>query len=102
MREPQFAEETAIKIYPRGNIRRLFVKLACWISLAMGAVAFSGWVWDRGTFKSLIPGAVQMKANTALAVMLAATALWSVSVAQSGRYRVIRYLLAAAIFLIGC
>lgn len=33
--------------------------------------------------------------------MLAAAALLIVSVAQSGRYSVIRYLLAAAVFLIG-
>lgn len=90
-----------MKTYLTGNIRLLLVKLACWFSLAVGAVAFSGWVWDIGSFKSVIPGAVQMKANTALALIFAACALWAVSAAQSSRYRFIRYLLAATVFLIG-
>jgi len=40
-----------------------------------GLVALLGWVFDVGALRSIVPGSVQMKANTAVALLLAALAL---------------------------
>lgn len=45
-------------------------------TFAIGAIILVGWCIDSDVMKSLVPGLVPVKANTALGLMLAATALW--------------------------
>jgi len=90
-----------MKSYRWGTVRAFFVVLSAWLTLVAGLVAFSGWVLDVAALKSMIPGAVQMKANTAIGLVLSALALMSLSATRSTRYRVSRYALAAAVSLLG-
>jgi PAS domain S-box-containing protein len=50
-------------------------RVAAVLTLFLGVVSLAGWILGADTFTSLIPGAVQMKANTALAILLCGTAL---------------------------
>jgi hypothetical protein len=44
-------------------------------ALVLAALVLTGWVWDIGALKSVVPGTVSMKPNTALAFVLAGAAL---------------------------
>ena len=46
------------------------------ITAAIGGVALLGWAFEVGALKSVFPGLVTMKVNTALCFLLAGTALW--------------------------
>lgn len=50
---------------------------AALIVAAIGAAALLGWVLEQPALRSVIPGHVSMKANTAIGMLLAATALAS-------------------------
>jgi two-component system sensor histidine kinase/response regulator len=54
---------------------RLVSKAAASLALLMGAVALLGWWLDLPVLRSLIPGAVEMKANTAACLVAAGAAL---------------------------
>ncbi|WP_326541516.1 response regulator [Pseudorhodoferax sp.] len=56
--------------------RRNFARLACALSALLALAVLAGWQFDLPALRSLIPGAVQMKANTALALLACACALW--------------------------
>src|SRR3954468_7499994 len=53
----------------------LLVRLAAGLTAAAGIVVLAGWVFDLPLLKSVLPGAVQMKANTAVGLVLAASAM---------------------------
>ncbi len=59
----------------------------------MGLAVLAGWVLDVSVLKSVIPGLVSMKANTAVCFALAGSSLW---VAASPRHRAGLHSLAAA------
>ena len=46
------------------------------LSVALGASVLGGWVFNVPFLKSVLPGAVEMKANTAMAMALAGCALF--------------------------
>jgi len=46
------------------------------IVLAVGLLVLAGWLFDIPTLKSILPGSDTMKANTALAFVLAGISLW--------------------------
>ncbi len=55
---------------------RLFSRGAAAGTFLMGCLVLLGWVSDVAVLKSVLPGIVTMKANTALAFVLAGLALW--------------------------
>jgi len=63
-----------------------------------GAVVLGGWLLDIAVLKSLSPGFVSMKANTALAMLLAGGALQVLSVGPSSQY--MRFAALAAAFVV--
>ncbi len=43
----------------------------------IGCIVICGWIFDITTFKSILPGLVSMKANTAICFILGSLSLWS-------------------------
>lgn len=80
------------------------IALACGggAAAALGLAVLAGWWLDLPALKSVLPGAVSMKANTALCFVLAgaALALLAGATASPGRTRAGR-LLALLVILIG-
>jgi PAS domain S-box-containing protein len=56
------------------NPRRVPVAAAC-LAAVVGALVAAGWAFDVAALRTLIPGSVPVKANTAVAFVLAALAL---------------------------
>jgi PAS domain S-box-containing protein len=56
--------------------RLKFAQLACALSALMSLVVLAGWALDLPALRSVLPGAVQMKANTALGLLAGSAALW--------------------------
>ena len=50
--------------------------VAAWVAVVAGGAVLAGWILGIDTLKSIVPGAVQMKANTAIGLLLAGFALW--------------------------
>ncbi len=55
--------------------RLSFAKAACLLCALLGLVVLCGWLVDAPLLRSVLPGAVQMKANTAIGLLLCAAAL---------------------------
>ncbi|HVO90744.1 MAG TPA: response regulator [Casimicrobiaceae bacterium] len=55
--------------------QRWFPLVAAYLSIAAGAIALAGWVFDVHLLRSVLPGAVEMKANTAIGLLAAGIAL---------------------------
>ena len=53
-----------------------FVSLGAALSAGVGLVCLAGWVFDIPVLKSGLPGLVQIKANTAVCLILLGIALW--------------------------
>ncbi|HXD09370.1 MAG TPA: hypothetical protein VN653_04845, partial [Anaerolineales bacterium] len=53
-----------------------FTRVSSLIVMSLGVIVLAGWVLDLGILKSLLPGLPTMKANTAIALVLAGVALW--------------------------
>src|SRR5271157_1811121 len=54
----------------------LFVAFCSLFSIAVGLVGLTGWVFQIETLKSVVPGLVAMKANTAVCFVLIGVSLW--------------------------
>src|ERR1700736_4530110 len=61
-----------------GN-RAVPARVAATVTTLFGLVALAGWVFHIPTLTSVLPGAVQMKANTAVALILCGAALMIVA-----------------------
>jgi PAS domain S-box-containing protein len=75
--------------------------IAAWLALLVvltGIVVLAGWMTGAGLLKSVLPGLVQMKANTALGFVCCGFALWLV-VRRPERRMLIRALAGVAILV---
>jgi PAS domain S-box-containing protein len=85
--------------------RLTFARATCLLSALMGALVLCGWLFDAPLLRSVIPGAVQMKANTALGLIACALALWLATMpragAGAGARAVAANALAAGVALLG-
>jgi signal transduction histidine kinase/AmiR/NasT family two-component response regulator len=68
---------------------------------ALGFIAILGWIFDLPLLRSILPGAVQMKANTAAAFLLAALSLYLRTHRSSPRMQRAALALACVVALIG-
>ena len=55
---------------------RLFVVLSSLFSIAIGLIGLAGWVFKVEILKTVLPGLVTMKANTAVCFVLVGLSLW--------------------------
>lgn len=72
----------------------LFFTILC------GIAVLCGWYWGIETFKSIIPGFISMKVNTALGLITLALSSLSLTKSKSDLYRVIGSLLAIAVLML--
>jgi hypothetical protein len=59
---------TAIRVVP-------LIQLAAVVTTALGVIVLAGWAFGLPFLKSVLPGAVEMKANTAVGLVLTGSAL---------------------------
>jgi signal transduction histidine kinase len=62
---------------------RFFSHAAAVTAIVVGALVLVGWMLDIPALKSVLPGLVTMKANTALALLLAGVSLWLLRTEQA-------------------
>jgi len=90
---------------PELPLARSFRAFSSWVALAVTTVGFSvllGWLLDVHWLKSVLPGLVTMKANTALGLILAAVALWLLRAEHGNRSeRRLGQLCAFVVLLLG-
>ncbi|HYW57433.1 MAG TPA: ATP-binding protein [Polaromonas sp.] len=65
------------------HLTALVIRAAAALAGFVGLVAMIGWLGDWPSLKSVLPGAVEMKANTALGLMAAASGLWLLDIQRS-------------------
>ncbi|MEK6601655.1 MAG: hypothetical protein AABZ09_07215, partial [Candidatus Binatota bacterium] len=79
-----------------------FSRTASYTVIFVGLLVLVGWVMDITVLKSVFPGLVTMKANTALAFVLAGMSLWLLWTEQADqRLRRIAQACAVIVGLIG-
>ena len=86
--------------YSLGN-RRVPARAAAVVTVLFGVAALSGWALHIQALTSVIPGAVEMKANTALCLVLAGSALFLLASPGSARLELAVRCCAAVVLLIG-
>jgi hypothetical protein len=74
--------------------------VAAALAFATGAVALAGWALDVDAFKAILPGAVQLKANTAIGLCVAGAAL-AILTADVQKSGALTNLLGGTVALIG-
>ena len=91
-----------------GFVKRLQFssQIAAAFGVFVGCVVLAGWVLDKDTLKSVVPGLITMKANTAIAFLLASLSLWLLGHEQTdsskgARRRRVAYGFAIIVVLIG-
>src|SRR5689334_9654499 len=77
-----------------------FVAAASTISALLGCTVLAGWASDSPTLRSVIPGAVEMKANTAVALIACGLSL-ALAIASAARARRVSDVLAVFVALLG-
>ena len=83
------------------QLKNAFPRVAGALTIAAGTTVIIGWIVDLPLLKSLHPGLVSMKANTALAFVLAGISLLLLSSQGESKQKVIARFLAFMVFLIG-
>ena len=80
--------------------RRIYAGLAASLSCLIGLTVLLGWAIDVPVMRSVVPGAVEMKANTAIGLLLMSAAVFVATASHaSSRHPVIDVLAAAAMLL---
>ncbi|MBY0572061.1 MAG: PAS domain S-box protein [Undibacterium sp.] len=72
------------------------------VSLLIGTCAALGWILDLPMLRSFLPGAVQMKFNTALALIFSSFALILLRTSATPRQVLIGRIFGALVFFVGC
>ncbi|WP_197490399.1 hybrid sensor histidine kinase/response regulator [Halothiobacillus diazotrophicus] len=70
-------------------------------TLVLGIIVLYGWAFDIPLLKSVLPGAVEMKANTAIGLILSALALWLLNDSPSRRHIRLGQTLALCVTILG-
>ncbi len=78
-----------------------FVRVAGALVVSIGCLALIGWVLDIAVLKSVLPGFVTMKANTALGFVLAGTSLFLSAKPTSYKKRLVSRLCTLVVFTLG-
>jgi signal transduction histidine kinase/HPt (histidine-containing phosphotransfer) domain-containing protein/ActR/RegA family two-component response regulator len=79
----------------------LLVRLAAVLTAAAGIIVLAGWVFDLPLLKSVLLGAVEMKANTAVGLVLAGCALFILADRPSPRLQRLAQALALVVGALG-
>ncbi|KAF0108989.1 MAG: histidine kinase [Anaerolineaceae bacterium] len=81
---------------------RFFARVGSAAVILVGCLALMGWIFDITVLKSLLPGAVTMKANTAVCFLLAGASLWlALSNTTDRRIQRLKQACAVIVALIG-
>jgi signal transduction histidine kinase/ActR/RegA family two-component response regulator len=76
-------------------------RIAGAISVALGTLALSGWLLGIDELKSIVPGTITMKANTAVGFVLMGAAIWLCEGSAGHRRRTLGTALAIAAAVLG-
>ncbi len=79
----------------------LVVRLVAVLTSALGVIVLAGWAFDLPLLKSVLPGAVEMVANTAVGLVLAGCALFVLGDRPSPPLRRLAQALALAVAALG-
>src|SRR5258706_3941377 len=79
----------------------LLVRLAAVLTTALGVIVLAGWAFGLPLLKSVLPGAVEMKANTAVGLVLAGCALFILGGRPSPTLQRLAQALALAVGALG-
>lgn len=85
------------------SLQRASFRISLWasiIAIAAGSVVLMGWVLDNAALKSVVPGFVSMKVNTAICFILAGSALFLLQGDAPGLRKVIAGVCAIAVIAI--
>lgn len=74
---------------------------AAFVCIGLGLAVLVGWQWEIPTLKSIIPGAVDMKANTALGLVFSGLALLDRHRSKQGPIGLGGLVLSVAVFFLG-
>ena len=91
----------SIHSVPRLNYSlKFFSQVASAIVILIGCLVLVGWMYNITIFKSVLPGLVNMKANTALNFILAGVSLWISQPKQANKSGIRRYMLQACVSIL--
>ena len=79
----------------------LLVRSTAVLTAALGVIVLAGWAFDLPLLKSVLPGAVEMKANTAMGLVLAGSALFIFGDRPSPPHQRLAQVLALAVGALG-
>lgn len=83
------------------QLSTLIIRLAASATLLTGLSVLAGWAWEESLLKSVLPGAVEMKANTALGLIAAGAALWLLDLQRTALFQQGAQALALLVGMLG-
>ena len=85
---------------PEASWPRMTARAAAGCAAAIGLLGLVGWMADVPTLRSVLPGMVEMKANTAICLIAIGVALWLLGPGSSGSRRIVGQALAASVTVV--